>query len=177
MKPLLLVLLLLAGPAQAHKLKLFVTTEGPVILGDAYFSGGDKAQGISGEVRGLDGRLAGTITTGTDGSFRFTAASRMDHVISVDGGDGHSATATVAAADLPASLPAGTAAVTVAPQAPPPAEMDAVEAAVARQIRPLRQQLDAYEDKLRLHDILGGIGTIFGVFGVLAWISAQRKSP
>ena len=43
MKILLLVLLLLAGPAQAHKLKLFVTTEGPVILGDAYFSGGDKA--------------------------------------------------------------------------------------------------------------------------------------
>ena len=143
MKILLLVLLLLAGPAQAHKLKLFVTTEGPVILGDAYFSGGDKAQGISGEVRGPDGRLAGTITTGADGSFRFTAASRMDHVITVDGGDGHSATATVAAADLPASLPAGATAVVVAPQAPPPAGMDAVEAAVARQIRPLRQQLDA----------------------------------
>ena len=178
MKGLLLVLLLLAGPAQAHKLKLFVTTEGPLILGDVYFSGGDKAQGVSGEVRGPDGSLAGKITTGADGSFRFTATSRMDHLITVDGGDGHSATATVAAADLPASLPAGAAAAAaVTPQAPPPAEMDAVEAAVARQIRPLRQQLDAYEDKLRLHDILGGIGTIFGVFGVLAWIAARRKSP
>jgi nickel transport protein len=173
MKRLLLVLLLLAGPAQAHKLKLFVTSEGAQILGDVYFSGGGKAQGVGGEVRGPDGALVGKITTGTDGSFRFTAASRMDHVITVDGGDGHSVTATIAAADLPASLPAGA----VAPQAPPPAEMDAVEAAVARQIRPLRQQLDAYEDKLRLHDILGGIGTIFGVFGVLAWLSARRKCP
>lgn len=178
MKRLLLVLLLLASPAQAHKLKLFVASEGAQILGDVYFSGGGKAQGVGGEVRGPDGALVGKITTGTDGSFRFTAASRMDHVITVDGGDGHSVTATVAAADLPTSLPAGAAAaVAVASQAPPPAEMDAVEAAVARQIRPLRQQLDAYEDKLRLHDILGGIGTIFGVFGVLAWLSARRKCP
>ena len=175
---LALFLLLLAAPAQAHKLKLFVTTEGPLILGDAYFSGGDKAQDVSGEVKGPDGTLAGKFTTGADGNFRFTAASRMDHIITVDGGDGHTATATILAAELPAALPAGPASASPIRAEPPPSpEMDAVEAAVARQIRPLRQQLDAYEDKLRLHDILGGVGAIFGLFGVLAWVSARRRTP
>lgn len=176
---LFLALLLAAAPAQAHKLKLFVSAEGPVIVGTAYFSGGAKAAGIVGVVKAADGTVAGTVRTDDDGGFRFTAASRMNHSITMDGGDGHVTTTVLAAEDLPPSLPAGPAglAAIAAPESPPSPGPDAVEAAVARQIRPLRQQLDAYEDKLRLHDILGGIGTIFGVFGVAAWVAARRKSP
>lgn len=172
-------LLLLAAPAQAHKLKLFATAEGPVIVGTAYFSGGDKAMGIAGMVTAPDGAVAGTVRTGADGSFRYAATARMDHIITVDGGDGHMATTVVAAAELPPSLPAGPAgSAPVVPTAPTVAAADteAVEAAVARQIRPLRQQLDAYEDKIRLHDIMGGIGTIFGLFGLAAWASVRRRN-
>ena len=177
MKYSLLALLLLASPAQAHKLKLFVTTEGPASIGSAYFSGGGKAMGIGGVIQAPDGTVAGEVKTDQDGAFRFTATTRMDHTISMDSGDGHVATAQVTAAELPPSLPAGPSVTTVPATAIAPAvgDLDAVEAAVARQIRPLRQQLDAYEDKVRLHDILGGIGTIFGLFGVAAWLSARRR--
>ena len=180
---LALVLALAAAPAQAHKLKVFATAEGPVITGSAYFSGGDKAMGIGGVVLAPDGTLAGTVRTDRDGVFHFTVRARMNYTITMDAGDGHVASTVIPADQLPLSLPAGMAGTAEAPATPPPAaamtaaDTDAIEAAVARQIRPLRQQLDAYDDKVRLHDILGGIGTIFGVFGIAAWLSARRRSP
>jgi nickel transport protein len=52
-----------------------------------------------------------------------------------------------------------------------------VEQAVNNQIRPLREQLEHYEEKIRLHDILGGIGYILGLMGLWAFFaSKQRKS-
>ena len=173
----LLPVLLLSLPAQAHKLKLFVTAEGAVISGTAYFSGGGKAAGLGGTVQAPDGSTLAEIRTGEDGGFRFEAKSRMDHAITLDGGDGHAASMILAAAELPETLPAGMAG-PVRPTLPAEAmTVEMIEAAVARQIRPLRQQLDAYEDKVRLHDILGGIGMIFGVFGTAAWWSTRRRSP
>lgn len=44
-----------------------------------------------------------------------------------------------------------------------------VEEAVARQVRPLREQLLAYEERVRLHEILGGIGYILGLAGLILW--------
>ncbi|RAU22843.1 hypothetical protein CU669_05505 [Paramagnetospirillum kuznetsovii] len=181
---LLLVLLLLAHPAQAHKLKVFASAEGAAISGLVYFSGGAKAMGVSGVVQGPDGAEVGRFATAEDGSFRFPVNVRMDHLIMVDAGDGHVASALVAADEFPASLPptslpqvaaSARSAPTVASVAAA-ADMDAVEAAVARQIRPLRQQLDAYEEKVRLHDLLGGIGTIFGLFGIVAWLNARGRT-
>lgn len=178
---LLPALLLFSGPAQAHKLKLFVTAEGAVIHGTAYFSGGAKAAGIGGTVQAPDGTMLGEVRTAEDGGFRFEAKSRMDHAITFESGDGHAASTVLAAADLPETLPAGMASIarplTAAAASAEVITAEVIEAAVARQIRPLRQQLDAYEDKVRLHDILGGIGMIFGVFGIVAWWSARRRSP
>jgi len=209
--PLILAaLLLVAAPAQAHKLKVFATAEGAVIVGTVYFSGGDKAMAVAGVVTGPDGTVAGRVITDRDGIFRFTAHSRMDHTITMDAGDGHMATTVIAAAELPPSLPqeqvggpqeqvggpqeqvgwpqeqVGWPQEQVGGATPPPARQTAageaitpetVETAVARQIGPLRRQLDAYEDQVRLHDILGGIGIIFGLFGTAAWLSVRRQTP
>ncbi|OAN52973.1 hypothetical protein A6A04_14745 [Paramagnetospirillum marisnigri] len=175
---LILGLLLAAAPAQAHKLKLFASSDGAVISGSVYFVGGAKAVGVPGVVQGPDGAELARFVTGEDGGFRVEARSRMDHLITVESGDGHAASLTIAAEDLPASLPQGAARRTVPPPGiAAPAELEAVEAAVARQIAPLRRQIDAYEERVRLHDLLGGIGTIFGLFGIMAWLSARRRSP
>jgi nickel transport protein len=50
-----------------------------------------------------------------------------------------------------------------------------IEVAVARQIRPLREELLATRDALRLTDILGGVGYIFGLAGVALWWHARRS--
>ncbi|CAA7626169.1 conserved exported hypothetical protein [Candidatus Terasakiella magnetica] len=183
LRPLLaLGLLLAAAPAQAHKLKVFATAEGAWISGTAYFSGGAKAMGIDGTVQAPDGMVLGTLKTDAGGGFGYEARTRMDHTLILDGGDGHAARAVIAAAELPASLPEGMAGAVLPPPARPVAagadiDTDAIEAAVARQIRPLRQQLDAYEERVRLHDLLGGVGVIFGIFGLAAWLSARRRMP
>lgn len=171
-------LCLTAAPALAHKLKIFAAADGAEVSGYAYFSGGDRAQGAALTVTGPDGVVLFTGTTATDGTFRFTAARRVDHTLTVDGGDGHQARATLPAADLPPSLlPGGEGEGNAPPPAPAPVaaltipapsvEMQAmIEAAVARQVRPLREQLDAYQDQVRWHDVAGGIGTIIGLAGL-----------
>ncbi|CUW37648.1 ABC-type Co2+ transport system permease component-like protein [Magnetospirillum sp. XM-1] len=167
-----LALLLLAAPAQAHKLKVFATVEEAEIAGSAYFVGGEKAAGVPGRILGADGSLVASFATGPDGTFRQRVTARMDHLVTVESEDGHAAQFTVPANQFPPTLPEGKAAPSAAT-----ADAAALEAAIARQIRPLREQLDAYESRIRLHDLMGGIGTIFGLFGCWAWLQSRRRGP
>ncbi|KIL98019.1 Additional component NikL of nickel ECF transporter [Paramagnetospirillum magnetotacticum MS-1] len=164
----ILVLLLWAAPSQAHKLKLFASVEGNDIVGSAYFVGGDKAAGVPGRIEGADGSPPLAFTTGPDGGFRLGVMARMDHTISVESEDGHAARFIIRAEDLPPSLPEGKLMAALP-------ETSQIEAAIARQIRPLREQLDAYESRTRLHDVMGGIGMIFGLFGCWAWLQSRRR--
>jgi len=156
-RALILALMLAAAPADAHRLKLFVTAEGPDLVGTAYFAGGGKAAGIEGRVTAPDGRELARFRTDAEGGFRVAAPAEA--VVQVDGGDGHAA--STALAPEPAA---------------PSDSTGEIEQAVARQIRPLRAQIDAMESRARFSDIMGGIGTIFGIFGIAAWIAAQRKA-
>jgi nickel transport protein len=52
----------------------------------------------------------------------------------------------------------------------------AIERAVARQVRPLREELLATRDALRLQDILGGIGYIFGLAGLALWWRSRQPT-
>jgi nickel transport protein len=166
---IILALLLLAAPASAHKLKVFATVEGANIAGSVYFAGGGKAADVPGRILGTDGSLVATFTTGADGSFRQGVKTRMDYIITVESEDGHAAQFTIPAAEFPPALPEGRTTVAV------PADIAVLEEAIARQIKPLREQLDASESRTRLHDLMGGIGTIFGLFGCWAWLQSRRR--
>lgn len=178
------VLALVAGhtPALAHKMKVFASATGAEVSGYAYFNGDSRAVRTTVTVQGAEGTPVFAGQTDDQGRFSFQATRRMDHVITVDGGDGHAASFTITAAELPASLPAAAGAVAPVPSAPAPAipaggEGDLrafIDQSIARQIRPLREQLDAYQDKIWWHDVIGGIGYIVGVAG-LAFGWANRK--
>ena len=156
-----------AGPAWAHKMKVFAVIEGDAIVGSAYFSPGGRVQDAE-AVLSVGGEEVARTWTGADGGFRFALTRPGPYRIAVDGGDGHAAFFTVtdgAPPAAPASLSTPPAAVGEA----------ALEQAIARQIRPLREQIDAYEEKIRLHDILGGLGVIAGLAGVAFGLSERRK--
>ncbi len=181
--PLAALLMLAAPPALAHKLKVFAAAEGAAITGTAYFAGGGKAMDSAGRLLGADGAVVAEFRTDAHGNFRLSVPLRQDYRVAVDSGDGHVAEAVVRADELPPSLPAPPASVAApdpAPVAAPtavdgaPLAAEAFEAAVARQILPLRQQLDAMEERARFSDIMGGVGTIFGLFGIWAWVAARR---
>lgn len=186
--------MLLAPPAFAHKLKVFATAAGAQVDGSVYFVGSGPAPGARVTVETADGQQVETLQADPDGNFSFVATSRSDYLIKVDTGDGHSAQITIAADDLPASLPSPTGAnarsialVPSAAAAPastvvvatPPAGGTAIEdlvgKAVAQQIRPLRQEINAYEDQVRLRDIAGGIGYIIGLTGLTLWLRDRHR--
>jgi nickel transport protein len=187
----LLTLSLAAGPAAAHRLKVFVRVEAGEILGSAYFVGGAPASGAEVRVLGPDGSVLATLVPDGEGRFRYRPAAPGDYVVEAASGDGHvarwqlatkefAAGATAPAGQLKATghAEAAGASETVTggpPQAllpapvPDPALAALVEDAVARQVGPLREQLQSYEDKVRLHDVLGGIGYILGLAGLALW--------
>jgi nickel transport protein len=50
-----------------------------------------------------------------------------------------------------------------------------IERAVARQVGPLREQLAGYEDTVRRHDVLGGLGYILGITGIACYLIARHN--
>ncbi|MBI1208949.1 MAG: hypothetical protein GC191_16885 [Azospirillum sp.] len=180
--------MLAALPAEAHKLKVFAAASGTRIEGYAYFPGGGRAVGAAIEVFDPAGERLVTLATDATGGFGFSAARRVDHRIVVDGGDGHRAEFTVSAAELPGSLgrlPTAGQALAAAPTpaavattAPAATELEGmIDRAIARQVVPLRQALDQYHERVRVSDILGGIGMITGLFGGLCfWLGRRRPS-
>ena len=170
--PLAVLLSLGATPALAHKMKVFVTAEGSEVVGTVYFSGGDKARDVDGVVLNASGALVGSLRTDGEGGFRYAPPDGNAYRLRFQSGDGHMAEAAIGASS---------AAQTVRPAAPAaamaaaPLDSTALETALARQLRPLREQVDALESRTRLSDIVGGIGFIFGLFGCAAWLATRRK--
>jgi nickel transport protein len=191
---LVLALWLAGGAAEAHRLQVFAFAEGARIEGSAYFAGDGAAVGARLSVRDAAGKLLAELAPDSEGHFSYTATVPIDHVIVAETGDGHRAEWRVSAAELVGSFPAAAepavGSATAKAAAPPsgpspmvstagiaardPALMSAIESAVSRQLRPLREQLIAMRDRTRLQDILGGIGYIFGLTGLALWWRSRR---
>jgi nickel transport protein len=197
----LLALLLSAAPALAHKLNVFAAAEGARIEGSAYFAGGGKATGARILVTDAAGAVLAELEPAADGSFSYRASAPVEHRIIAETGDGHRAEWRVAAEELAggfhslsmdaqqAPVGRGEAETTEATTGPGDGEAPvsqsevlapeiaaAIERAVARQVRPLREELLATRDALRLQDILGGIGYIFGLAGLAFWWRSRQPT-
>lgn len=185
---LAMAILLFTGPALAHKIKLFAMVEGTEVTGYAYAPGGVRLPHDKVEIFDGNKQKLAEVQTDGNGAFSFTPKKRSDLHFEMDTGDGHRTSFLVRAEELPESLPAGD---SVAAQplqtSPPPThqppaaigsqeELAAlIDVTVARNIRPLREQIEAYEQRVRLHDILGGIGYILGLAGIAAYLLAGKK--
>lgn len=195
----LILLSILGSPALAHKLQVFAFAEGARIGGSAYFAGGGAASGARIEVLDEDGNKLAELAPDGEGRFVYFAQAPVDHLIRAVTGDGHQAEWRVTAAELAAGFGPEGSIVGAAPRldhddlsaiveihaSPIPAASaatldtaleSAIERAVARQIRPLREQLVAAEDRVRFQDILGGIGYIMGLTGLALWWASRRRS-
>ena len=49
-----------------------------------------------------------------------------------------------------------------------------LEKTIAKQIKPLRKEIQALKEKSGIRDIIGGIGYIFGLLGVVALLRERR---
>lgn len=179
---LLCSLVLLGHPAAAfgHRLKAFATVQSGMVSGYGFFVGGGRATTALVTARSGETHVVDDLPVDAEGNFAFAYAGPGPLRIAVDAGEGHRAELTLAAdrfAPRPVAMDAGG-----EPACPIDADaladlIDArIEAAVARQTRPVLEALAEAEARLRFSDVVAGIGMIAGMAGAALWATARRRS-
>lgn len=173
----LAALVFLAFPAEAHRVKLFAQASGGTIAGYGFYIGGGRPQGAELLVATPDGQEVDRLRTGAEGEFRYVPSKPGPYRLTLVGGDGHFASLDVSTDGAQA---APSVAATPSPASATPADLDAriakaVDAAVARQIRPLLEAYDAADGRVRFNDLIGGLGWIAGMAGLWAWFRSRRS--
>ncbi len=194
---LLLILLVTAQPALAHRVSLFAWVERGAIVVDGRFSKSRPAQNARVEIFDAhSGKLLVQGATDSQGRARFPLSAELlrnpvDLRLLLHAGEGHQARWQLSAAELhageraapssPSAQASGQASATGAAPATRPVGVSAEELAAI-----IDRALDAHTDSIRhllaaerdrgpgLSEIIGGMGWIFGIFALLfAW--KQRK--
>ncbi len=168
---LLIALFLLLAEMHAHKINIFAAVEGEHIRGMVYFQSGAKAKDVTVKLLNQASEEISRQQTDDQGRFSFKTdpAARS---VRVTTGDGHSAA-------YPLTPKKSTASPTDTPEHSATSQDNLetqVRKAIQEEIRPLREQLFNYEQKIRFHDILAGIGFILGLAG-MAILIKHRKQP
>ena len=183
------------GDAGAHRVNIFAWVEGDTVLVECKYPDGAKVH--EGVIRVLDsaGRELLNGKTNDKGEFSFKVPKQDDLTIVLEAGMGHRADWPLSKQDLPPAGEAPTPGSAAPPQpvskteapspaakasapgaaSPPPADIDqAIEKALDKKLAPvLRMLAEMHEQKVRLTDVLGGIGYIIGLVGVAAYF--KRK--
>jgi nickel transport protein len=189
--------LLIATPADAHKASVFAAVRGKTISGEAYFRDGAPVRNARVTVLDAGGGKLGETQTDAAGRFTFEPSRRCDLRVVVDAGDGHAAEYTVRADELPADLADGGQGAAPAGESAPatssfaaakdrPGKQNAQPSdslqdvrgeleAIQAQIVQLRRDLAAREDRARWSDVLGGIGYILGLMGLAFYFLGVRR--
>jgi nickel transport protein len=200
-----IVLLAVTSLAEAHNIRLFASVEDHAITGHASYGSGDRIANATVRIGTWNGESLAEVVTAEDGTFRYEPVMRGDLVLTLELADGHVATRTIHADELPLDLPASSP-MAHAEQAatgpvayhdpiahdhvadhhesnqfPTPAGWEAVvrdvvRDEISRQIRPVREQIDRAETAVRWRDVVGGIGYILGLAGLAAVVLARRSS-
>lgn len=177
----------------AHNVVGGVYVNGFNIEGEAGFSNGSMANaGTVVKVSDQAGIPLGEVITDDEGFFVFTAKKRITHVFEINMGAGHTLKMQLPAEELPDSLDPSIAVSLTADenaqsvvsqqqvatnnQAVPNNQITSLmlEKAIAKQIKPLRREIRELKEKSGLRDIIGGIGYIFGLLGLVAFLRDRK---
>jgi nickel transport protein len=167
---------LLAWPlaVPAHRLSLEVRQEAGRIVGEAAYLPGGVAAEVPVRLRDAQGALLQETRTDAAGRFVMEAPPAGGVLVECVTPDGHRAEAPA-----PAYAPALTGPASADPAEPAPVagapDPGALEAALARELRPVLDRLKRLEESTRLRDILGGIGYIVGFAGLLALVKSRPR--
>lgn len=182
----LLFTLIFSVNAIAHNVVGGVYAIGDEIEGEVGFSNGSMAKaGTIVTVLTQTGAPIGEVTTDDNGFFTFTAKNRIVHVFTVNLGAGHQLSMQLAADELPEALSHDVikptseehfreVSLTDIPVIADPSILLLIDKAVAKQIKPLRKEIQLLREKSGLRDIIGGIGYIFGLLGLIAFLRERK---
>lgn len=185
---ILILALCLPLPALAHKVIASVFPSGSNIEGEIGMSDGTMAVRQKVVVFDDTGKKLGETLTDDDGFFLFTPSQPVTHVFRADLGAGHMAVAMMPAAEVAslmgqaaadsaagASVLGGDKPVVMAPTSIDGATRTEIATMLRTELRPIRQELTALKNTSSFQSVLGGIGYIFGLFGLGFYYAARRR--
>jgi nickel transport protein len=181
------ILLLVSLTTFAHNVVGGVYASGADIEGEAGFSNGKMANaGTLVKVFDQAGIPLGEVITDDDGFFVFSAKNRITHVFEINMGAGHHLTMQLPAEELPESLDKNISATNKSQSAPltfaeetkghnnVQMSLEMLEKVIAKQIKPLRKEIQALKEKSGFRDMIGGVGYIFGLLGLVAFLRERK---
>ena len=194
------IVCMVLGSALGHRMNVFAWVDGDTIYVESKFTGGKKVK--SGKIEVIDPQGVKLLSglTNDEGEFSFKVPKRTDLKIVLIAGQGHQGEWTVRAAELE-GLPSKTVSDTgvekarsseqknavtktsvdtgnAAPNtAMEPEKMEAIiESVLDRKLKPMTRMLvDIRQDGPTVKDIFAGIGYIFGIVGVAAYVQSRKK--
>lgn len=175
----LAIFFLSGGTAHAHKVNVFAWTEGDTVFVEAKFAGGKKVMDAEVIVSDDNGKQLLSGKTDDNGGFSFKLPPPLN--IAVIAGMGHrgewrleAAASDSKPADTP--KPETTPTTAIASGITPEMIRVEVEKAMDKKLAPvLRHLAEAQTRGPGLSEIFGGIGYIFGLAGVAAYIHSRKK--
>lgn len=182
------IALLFPVPALAHKVSIFAWVEGNIVHTQSRFMSNRIPETARIEVLDADGKQLLKGSLDADGRFSFTAPYKGDLKIILHANAGHRAIWRLDADDFDMdttatgeghehSHPPDTAKRATGPEVLTEEKVvEMVTALLRKEIEPLKKRV---ADPSRLdpsfRDIIGGIGYIFGLIGVAAYVRSRRK--
>jgi nickel transport protein len=198
-----LLLLLFCGQALAHNVTVFAWVEGDTVHVESKFSGGRRPVAAPVEVYDARGNLLLKGVTDEKGEFSFKVPKKTEMKVVLLAGMGHKGEWTIPLSDLEAvgaettvqaaetNMPSSISPDSIQAKRPRPAVSgnpvpegyvtaaeirNAVEGALDTKLKPVMKLLvETRRSGPSVTDILGGIGYIFGLIGVAAYLSAKRR--
>ncbi len=159
-----LLFVLIARASFGHGLTIFASIENGALVGRVSYDDDDEAaEGVRIVAKGPSDESLGEAKTDEHGRFRLVPAAAIMHTLIADDGAGHRAEFKV---DVTPDV------LTPPRQNATPPDQD-----LAREVRLMREDLDAFKRRAQLRDIAGGIGYVVGVAGLFALIKARRPLP
>lgn len=190
MKTILWLLVLIPLVSQAHNVVGTAYVVADTIEGEVGFSNGDMAAaGMAVTVYNAVGDVVGQTETNADGAFEFSPNEYTDYLFVVDLGSGHKIELSVDKADLPTALigmksdntptNADKQQIAIANNGLAMNEevmTKLIETAVAKQLKPLRNEINELKNKTSLQSILGALGYILGLVGFGLWLTQRKQA-
>jgi nickel transport protein len=194
------IIFLVIDSASAHRVNVYAWVDGDTIYVESKFSGGRPVK--SGKIVVTDPQGVELLSglTNDEGEISFKVPKRSDLKIVLIAGQGHQGEWTIRAAEME-DLPSGAASDAGAEKVRPSEQKNAVsktsvktgtaapdtdintkdlEAVIAsvldRKLKPIKRMLaDMQQKGTSVKDIFAGIGYIFGIVGVAAYIQNRKK--
>jgi len=182
----IIVFLILVSQVWAHKVNVFAWVEGDMVFVEGYYPGGKRAQKSLVEVYNGAGAKLLEGRTNQKGEFSFKIPAREDLRIVLTASMGHKNDFTITAGDLGGSEPSSqepVAGISETVAAPPSTTVDMgqlevmIDEALDRKLEPVIKLIrNTRKEGPGVTEIIGGIGYIFGLFGLLMYFRSRSRS-